>query len=439
MNRQNEVKDIVPDLLNKIESTYKDLVENDEVLSSLLKKNADKLAKAQDEQDFAAKIAERLSEAYKEHISSGNLPNGKMYYNIAKRIIPPTMTDSYQQISDYCYAAQSALNENAGISIKAQRAPINTDRIDGIVNRVSQEPFDEIDWILKAPIENFCRSVVDDHKKANADFHYRSGLRPRIIRKTDGKCCKWCSNLAGAYEYSPGMDREVFRRHENCGCTVEYDPGDGSKRRQNVWSKEWKQKSEKASDSIALESPLGNKPVLVTDQAIRKVKAVKVQGLEEDSEILQEEHQKLLKFAQKENGSKEVTGVINKSELGVKKFVYAKGDWDRTNLDSNPEIPMIFAMSPPESLVVIHNHPNSNSFSYADLGIFSYPQVKTLTLVTNKGVVRVLNKTDSFDYREFIDIIKEEKERWGFTGTTQPVIVKNVLKRAKECNLEYIK
>lgn len=34
MNRQNEVKDIVPDLLNKIESTYKDLVENDEVLSS---------------------------------------------------------------------------------------------------------------------------------------------------------------------------------------------------------------------------------------------------------------------------------------------------------------------------------------------------------------------------------------------------------------------
>ncbi|WP_273234754.1 hypothetical protein [Ileibacterium valens] len=35
------------------------------------------------------------------------------------------------------------------------------------------------------------------------------------------------------------MDREVFRRHENCGCTVEYDPGDGSKRRQNVWDKSW--------------------------------------------------------------------------------------------------------------------------------------------------------------------------------------------------------
>ena len=197
MNRQSEVKDIVPDLLNKIESTYKDLVENDEVLSSLLKKNADKLAKAQDEQDFAAKIAECLSEAYKEHLSGDTLPNGQMYYNIANRIIPPTMTGSYQQISDYCCAAQSALNENAGISIKAQRAPINTDRINGIVNRVSQKPFDEIDWILKAPIENFCRSIVDDHKKANADFHYRSGLRPRIIRKTDGKCCKWCLNLAG--------------------------------------------------------------------------------------------------------------------------------------------------------------------------------------------------------------------------------------------------
>lgn len=50
-------------------------------------------------------------------------------------------------------------------------------------------------------------------------------------------------------------------------------------------------------DSVRI--PLGNKPVLVTDQAIRKVKAVKVQGLEEDSEILKEEHQKLLKFAQR--------------------------------------------------------------------------------------------------------------------------------------------
>lgn len=149
----------------------------------MLKKNADKLAKAQDEQDFAAKIAERLSEAYKEHISSGNLPNGKMYYNIAKRIIPPTMTDSYQQISDYCYAAQSALNENAGISIKAQRAPINTDRIDGIVNRVSQEPFDEIDWILKAPIENFCRSVVDDHKKQMLIFTIDPDCVPELSEK----------------------------------------------------------------------------------------------------------------------------------------------------------------------------------------------------------------------------------------------------------------
>ena len=72
--------------------------------------------------------------------------------------------------------------------------------------------------------------------KANADFRNRAGLDTYIERRDDGKCCEWCSKLAGRYRYPDGAPRDVFRRHDNCGCTVEYVC---SKGRQNVWSKRW--------------------------------------------------------------------------------------------------------------------------------------------------------------------------------------------------------
>ncbi len=62
------------------------------------------------------------------------------------------------------------------------------------------------------------------------------GLSPKIIRKSNGGCCDWCNKLVGTYDYSaaPG---DVYRRHENCNCTVDYDPGSG--KTQNVWTKAW--------------------------------------------------------------------------------------------------------------------------------------------------------------------------------------------------------
>lgn len=73
---------------------------------------------------------------------------------------------------------------------------------------------------------------MDSTVKTNADFQYKAGLRPKIRRMTDGKCCEWCSRLAGVYDY-PDVPKDVFRRHANCGCVVEYDPGDG-KQTENV-------------------------------------------------------------------------------------------------------------------------------------------------------------------------------------------------------------
>ena len=94
----------------------------------------------------------------------------------------------------------------------------------------------EVKWLLDEPVKNFTQSVVDNTIKANSEFQYKAGLRPKIIRKEAGNCCDWCKEVVGVYEY-PDVPKDVWRRHRFCRCTVDYLPGDG--RKQDVWSKQW--------------------------------------------------------------------------------------------------------------------------------------------------------------------------------------------------------
>lgn len=160
-----------------------------------------------------------------------------MYYNIASRVLEPLLEEDHSIVSQAAKLVQQSLNQKAGIGIQAQTVPVNADRIAGIVDKISNgESFEDVAWVLDEPIKNFSMNVVDEAIRQNVNFQGKSGLRPKVIRKSERKCCPWCSNLAGEYEY-PDVPDDVYRRHENCRCTVEYDPGSG--KRQNVHTKKW--------------------------------------------------------------------------------------------------------------------------------------------------------------------------------------------------------
>lgn len=229
--------DIVPDLLKKIKKDFFDNAEKSAELEKLLLLLKDGKASYQEAYQFATKIGGILSEVLQSNISSSILPDGKMHYNIAERILSEMLGENHKMVSGYSKQIQEVLNKDAGVGLKTVMAPINQNRIDGLVNRLSHESsFDDVSWILGAPVVNFSQNVVDNHIKENAEFHYKSGLKAKVIRTTNGKCCDWCDKLAGVYFY-PKVDKNVFRRHDRCDCTVEYYPGDGKK--QDVWSKKW--------------------------------------------------------------------------------------------------------------------------------------------------------------------------------------------------------
>ena len=46
--------------------------------------------------------------------------------------------------------------------------------------------------MLKEPLVNFGQSIVDEAVRSNADFQYKAGLSPKIVRTSTGNCCEWC-------------------------------------------------------------------------------------------------------------------------------------------------------------------------------------------------------------------------------------------------------
>lgn len=114
------------------------------------------------------------------------------------------------------------------------------DRIKGIIEAlVDADDYELVQNLFEIAIQTYAKHIVDNCVRQNANFHYESGLSPKIIRITSGKTCKWCQALRGVYKYEDVKDtgNDVFRRHANCDCLVVYDPMDGSKTVQNVHNK----------------------------------------------------------------------------------------------------------------------------------------------------------------------------------------------------------
>lgn len=230
-------EDVAPQLMADITEEFHGLYSNSDKIQNLLKKVKQGNATYAEAQQYSVEVSKLIGQAYQKHVSSAVLPDGKMYYNIASRLLPTSLDENYALVSDYAVQVQQALNEAAGIGLKARSAALNQDRVDGLVDMVSNaDQYDEVSSKLLSAIENFSQNVVDETIKENAEFHYQAGLTPKIIRKAAWKCCDWCNALVGSYSY-PDVPKDVYRRHENCKCTVLYDPADGSKNFQNVHTK----------------------------------------------------------------------------------------------------------------------------------------------------------------------------------------------------------
>lgn len=241
--------DVVPGLLSDIETAFNTRNMADRTLARVSAKIRDGTATQIDGHTYAEHIGRNASKALQEVITPDRLPDSKLYYNIATRTVVPTLQNNQTLVNEAASTIQESIDQKTGIGLKSVNPPFPIERINGLIDKMTADDIeveDALKW-LGEPIINNTEAFMDDFIKDNAKFRRDAGLKTTITRVAEARCCEWCANLEGTFDYGDAPD-EIYRRHEFCRCavTVQY-----KKTSQNVWTKkEWESTPEELERRI---------------------------------------------------------------------------------------------------------------------------------------------------------------------------------------------
>lgn len=220
------------DILRKIIRRYGVETENIRTMQIIESKLAKHTVNYRDANQYAQEIGNILTGIFREYLPEA-LTDGKLYRAAAEVLIKEPMYKAVDDVNRVARMVQNDLNGQAGIGMNAITPEVNEDQIDGIITGIcNAESYAGSEELLMDQLGNFLEGHVDDFVRENADFQSNAGLTVIVQRIADGKCCKWCSNLAGSWLYDQVRDKgnDIWKRHNNCHCQIIYDPR-GSKRR----------------------------------------------------------------------------------------------------------------------------------------------------------------------------------------------------------------
>ena len=288
--------DVVPVLNEKIQTSFQSNMMRDRRITQISKRIRDGTATFVDGHDYAERLGESLSKALISNLNEENLPDGRLYYNIAKRTVTPALRNNYELTNEAAEQIQSTIDSRLGIGLKSIKADFPESRIKGLIDKMTTEGIsleDALIW-LGEPIINNSEAFFDDFIDSNAKFRTEAGLKATITRIAEANCCPWCDSLAGTYEYGSAPD-DIYRRHQYCRCTVTYQTG---KKSQNVWSKsQW----ESSPEEIDRRKTIGQKSTISAAERI-----------EQAAQLLRDE---VISDFQKETGySRRSAGIITRNK-----------------------------------------------------------------------------------------------------------------------------
>lgn len=288
--------DVVPVLNEKIQTSFQSNMMRDRRIAQISKRIRDGTATFVDGHDYAERLGESLSKALISNLNEENLPDGRLYYNIAKRTVTPALRNNYELTNEAAEQIQSIIDSGLGIGLKSVKAEFPESRIKGLIDKMTTEGIsleDALIW-LGEPIINNSEAFFDDFIDSNAKFRTEAGLKATITRIAEANCCPWCDSLAGTYEYGSAPD-DIYRRHQYCRCTVTYQTG---KKSQNVWSKsQW----ESSPEEIDRRKTIGQKSTISAAERI-----------EQAAQLLRDE---VISDFQKETGySRRSAGIITRNK-----------------------------------------------------------------------------------------------------------------------------
>lgn len=201
----------------KLRAELDERIRGDKQLRKIAEKIANKTADFNDTAKYSEIVSNYIGAVLQENVGEITSPVAKEF--VCKELL----RDQHSTINELFESVQVSIDEQNGIHIKTQKPKFPEERVDKVAHALEDPtvPLKTIKRRANAPVANVSKSFHDDCVKKNAQFRHDAGLKCYIVR-IGTKCCEWCSEVAGKYEFGDQPDG-IFRRHDNCDCTIIYD------------------------------------------------------------------------------------------------------------------------------------------------------------------------------------------------------------------------
>lgn len=228
------MEDIAPELYKKIEADFNAAVKSDSTIKTITAKLNKRPLTHNELTTISTRLGDHASAALKKTLVIENLPEGKLYWNIADRTIRPVMEQVYSLSNSVQMLSQRVADQAAGVNIGISKGIDPDNRIREIIEfATNSKTAEELDNALNLPVKTTALDFNDDFMRANADIRNGMGFIQTVVREYDGvglangkRPCNWCIGRAGTWTYEAAKENGVFERHTGCGCTIDVQTSD---------------------------------------------------------------------------------------------------------------------------------------------------------------------------------------------------------------------
>ena len=128
------MEDVAPKLYEKIHNSFIAKTKRDMDVRSFKVKLSKDQAKPEDVSLYARALGECASAALIENIRQDELPDGKLYWNIAERTITPLLEEVHKMVNDAAIEVQKKIDEARNIHLNPVRAEFPEERVRALLN-----------------------------------------------------------------------------------------------------------------------------------------------------------------------------------------------------------------------------------------------------------------------------------------------------------------
>ena len=134
------------------------------------------------------------------------------------------LKDFFDELSQRFERVQSRLDRENGVGLATVEPDFPAERVQNVAGSLNDTTVSDetIQRRCRNAVANVANTMHDSFIQVNAKFRNNVGLFVQVTRTGGAECCDWCAQVSGTFwGYNRDL-REVFRRHDNCTCTITY-------------------------------------------------------------------------------------------------------------------------------------------------------------------------------------------------------------------------